>query len=76
MPARSWDCAQVWSKAKLLGGHLGGLAPLQGGFHLLPEIQNWVFRAISLFSFLRVGGVGEIGPMKFPSLYRGKQGFQ
>lgn len=48
----------------------------KGGFLLLPEIQNWVFRAIPLFSFLRVGGVGEIGPMKFPSLYRGKQGFQ
>lgn len=29
LPARSWDCAQVWSKARSLGGHLGAISLLR-----------------------------------------------
>lgn len=75
MLARSWKCAQVWSKAKLLGGHLGGLATSKRWIPSTARNSELGFGVIPLFSFLSVGGVGKIGPMKFPVCTEASRGF-
>lgn len=74
MSARSWDCAQVWSRAEHFGGDLGGWQHQGRRLGQLPRMEYWALRASPLFCFSVQEGLGEEGQLGFPSLSRGEQG--
>lgn len=50
MPAGSWDCAQAWSKAGSLGGHLGAIPLFRvfSGKVGLGEVRLMVFSSLCM----------------------------
>lgn len=73
MPVRSWDCSQVWSKAKSLGRYLGGLV-VSGGW-VEPASRNVELGFGCHFfvrSLLSVGMVVGSRQMGFSRLCMGK----
>jgi hypothetical protein len=69
MSAWSWDCVQVWSKAKLRGGQKGGcICGRKCTTGLLAPFRCSVFPVLA-----ELGKGRQTG---FPNLCRGKQRFQ